>query len=103
VFLFPQKDQLETSNYQFNGKGGLKITGLSAPATEATTFDSVPAANGQSGSIADVQPGNSYTVLSQPCPAGQRISYEFASVGGLDLDYFQDYNPSPLGVYITVC
>lgn len=103
VFLFPQLNQLETSSYSFNGKGGLQITGLASPATEQTTYKTVPQSNGQTGAIAALQPGNSYTVLSGACPAGQRIGYEFSSSGGLDLNFFQDYNPSPLGAYITVC
>jgi glucan endo-1,3-beta-D-glucosidase len=103
VFLFPELSQLETSSYSFNNQGGLAITGLVSPATEQTTFDSVPASNGQKRSIERVVPGNGYSILTQECPAGQRISFEFSSVGGLDVNFFQDYNPSPLGVYVTVC
>lgn len=103
VFLLPQKSQLETSDYTFNGQGGLKITGLSSPATEQTTYSSVPAANSLTGSIPSVSAGNSYVVLTESCPAGQRVGFEFSSTGGLELNFFEDYNPSPLGVYITVC
>lgn len=103
VFLFPELSQLETSSYSFNNQGGLAISGLVSPATEQTTFDSVPASNGQEGSIGSVVPGHGYSILTQECPAGQRISFKFSSVGGLDVNFFQDYNPSPLGVYVTVC
>jgi glucan endo-1,3-beta-D-glucosidase len=103
VFLFPEISHLETSSYSFNNKGGLAIAGLVAPATEQTSFSSVPATNGQKASIERVVPGNNYSVLTQKCPAGQRISYTFSSAGGLDVNFFQDYNPSPLGVYVTVC
>jgi glucan endo-1,3-beta-D-glucosidase len=103
VFLFPELSQLETSSYSFNNQGGLAISGLVSPATEQTTFDSIPASNGQVGSIGSVVPGNGYSILTQECPAGQRVSFKFSSVGGLDVNFFQDYNPSPLGVYVTVC
>ncbi|KAF1824169.1 glycoside hydrolase family 17 protein [Dissoconium aciculare CBS 342.82] len=103
VFLFPEISHLETSSYSFNNKGGLAIAGLVAPATEQTSFSSVPATNGQKASIERVVPGNNYSVLTQKCPAGQRISYTFSSAGGLDVNFFQDYNPSPLGVYVAVC
>lgn len=102
VFLFPKQADLETSSYTFNGKGGLKITALKAPATEQTTYASSPAAV-QSTTVESVAPGNSYLVESFACPAGDRIGFEFSSTGGLELEYFQDYNPSPIGAYITVC
>merc|ERR1712144_192602 len=104
VFLFPEQDQLETSAFTFNGKGGLTVNELSSPATEQTTYNSVPkpAVEGI-GAISEVRPGNSYVVASHECNAGARQSFEFMSTGGLDLEFFQDYNPSPIGAYITVC
>ncbi|KAI7083577.1 glycoside hydrolase [Hortaea werneckii] len=104
VFLFPEQDQLETSAFTFNGKGGLTVNELSSPATEQTTYNSVPkpAVEGI-GAIHEVRPGNSYVVASHECNAGARQSFEFMSTGGLDLEFFQDYNPSPIGAYITVC
>lgn len=103
VFLFPKQEDLETSSFTFNGKGGMKVTSLTAPATEQTTYDSVPAAGKISNTISNVAPGNEYFVASMECPAGQRIGVEVSSTDGLDLYYFQDYNPSPIGAYITVC
>ena len=50
-----------------------------------------------------VAPGNAYTIASFPCPAGQTVSYEVKAVGDTYLRDFQDYNPSPIGVYITKC
>jgi hypothetical protein len=54
------------------------------------------------GSFA-VAPGNSYTVASGACAAGQRVSYELCATGDYALNYFQDYNPSPIGLYIREC
>ncbi|RMY10666.1 hypothetical protein D0867_08321 [Hortaea werneckii] len=104
VFLFPEQDQLETSAFTFNGKGGVTVNELSSPATEQTTYNSVPEAAVEGiGAISEVRPGNSYVVASHECNAGARQSFEFMSTGGLDLEFFQDYNPSPIGAYITVC
>jgi glucan endo-1,3-beta-D-glucosidase len=103
VFLFPKQENLETSSFTFNGKGGMKVTSLTAPATEQTTYDTVPAAGHISNTISNVAPGNEYFVASMACPAGERIGVEVSSTDGLDLEYFQDYNPSPIGAYITVC
>ena len=103
VFLFPSQKDLQTSAYTFNGKGGIKVTELKAPATEQTTYETVPAASGDSKTIASVAPGNEYLVFSNECGSGQRISFEFESTHGLDLSFFQDYNPSAIGAYVTVC
>ncbi|KAI7057206.1 glycoside hydrolase [Hortaea werneckii] len=104
VFLFTEQDQLETSAFTFNGKGGVTVNELSSPATEQTTYNSVPEAAVEGiGAISEVRPGNSYVVASHECNAGARQSFEFMSTGGLDLEFFQDYNPSPIGAYITVC
>lgn len=104
VFLFPTRSELQTSSFDFNGKGGISVDELSRPATRQTTYDTVPAAAVAGiGAIPHVQPGNSYVVASHPCAAGKTQSFEFKSTGGLDLMFFEDYNPSPLGAYITSC
>merc|ERR1712072_865509 len=77
VLLFPEQDQLETSAFTFNGVPEAAVEGI--------------------GAISEVRPGNSYVVASHECNAGARQSFEFMSTGGLDLEFFQDYNPSPIG------
>ncbi|KAK5107818.1 hypothetical protein LTR62_000632 [Meristemomyces frigidus] len=104
VFLFPEQAALETSAYTFNGQGGITVGKLSAPATAQSTYNSVAKEDFHpAGSIASLKPGNSYVVSSYACEAGATVAFEFESTGGLDLEYFEDYNPSPLGAYITVC
>jgi len=102
VFLFPTKDQLETSNYDLSGNGGIKVSLHETAATESTTYNSIPGPVAEVGAT-DIQPGNEYLIASGPCAAGGRVGYEVEATGSLDLNYFQDYNPSPLGLYITVC
>ncbi|KAI4174427.1 MAG: hypothetical protein LQ343_002364 [Gyalolechia ehrenbergii] len=103
VFLFPQRESLQTSNYTLSGTGGIDVTRLLAPADESTTYNNQPALNTTVGSIPGLQAGNSYTIGSGDCFAGTRIGYKVSATGSLDLDYFQDYNPAPIGLYITVC
>ena len=38
-----------------------------------------------------------------PCPAGTAVSFELKASGDTHLKYFQDWNPSPIGLYITKC
>ncbi|KAI5203158.1 glycoside hydrolase [Aureobasidium subglaciale] len=103
VFLFPQLDQLETSSYSFNNQGGFTISVLNGVATESTTYANAPAVAKQIGSVAALQRGSSHTLSQDACPGGQRVSFEVTSTGGLDLEFFQDYNPSPLGLYVRAC
>ncbi len=47
-------------------------------------------------------PGLSAVVTGFACPAGHAVSYEISSGSGSSLSYFQDYNPSPIGLYISL-
>ncbi|QIX00265.1 hypothetical protein AMS68_005782 [Peltaster fructicola] len=104
VFLFPQLNQLETSSYSFNDKGGISVAQLSSPATQQTTYNSISSeSNANYGSISSLQRGNGYVVNTFSCPAGQTVSYLFSGTGDISLNWFNDWNPSPLGAFITVC
>jgi glucan endo-1,3-beta-D-glucosidase len=103
VFLLPNKANLETSDYTISGAGGLHFQELVTPATTGTTYNNLPAVGGVDVTIPSVTPGNSYAVASHECGAGQRISFKVSATGNLALNYFQDYNPSPIGAYISVC
>jgi len=102
VFLFPEQSQLETSAYTFSGSGELVFSELSKVAYQKTTWNTCPSKKSELGSIA-IQSGNSYTVSSGSCAAGTTQSIEVCSSNGLSLEFFEDYNPSPLGLYITSC
>ena len=103
VFLLPTQEKLTTSAFSLTGNGGIDIALLKSPATEQTTYNNVPATDKDIGGPASVSPGNEYVIASAPCEAGSRQGYKVSATGNIDLDYFQDYNPSPIGLYITVC
>lgn len=103
VFLLPQQDQLTTSAFSLSGSGGFDVAQLSSPATEQTSYNTVSSVSSDLGGPESVTPGNEYVIASGSCAAGQGISYEVTATGGLDLNYFQDFNPSPIGFYVTVC
>ncbi|KAL2818805.1 ubiquitin 3 binding protein But2 C-terminal domain-containing protein [Aspergillus cavernicola] len=102
IFLFPRQEDLETSAYSFNGDGSVQFGALESPATQSTTYNNAPAVSQDYGEFT-LSPGNSYPIASFDCPAGEKVGYEMTNAGSTDLEYFQDYNPSPLGLYITVC
>ncbi|KAL8836075.1 MAG: hypothetical protein Q9176_006532 [Flavoplaca citrina] len=103
VFLFPTRDQLQTSNYTLSGSGGFLVERLKEPADSTTSFNNQPEVNVTVNTIPSVQPGNSYVLGSGGCFSNVRIGYKVSATGSLDLDYFQDYNPAPIGLYVTVC
>ena len=103
VFLLPTKDELTTSAFSLTGSGGFDVGLLSSPATEQTSYSSAPSISKDYGGPSSVTPGNEYVIQSFACPSGQRIGLEVSGTGSLYLNYFQDYNPSPIGLYITVC
>jgi hypothetical protein len=102
VFLFPDQSQLQTSSYTFSGNGGIDFSKLSGVATQSTDYANAPGVATDYG-VVTVAPGNSYNIATFPCPAGQAVSFELKAQGDTCLTYFQDYNPSPIGLYITSC
>ncbi|TGO22769.1 hypothetical protein BPAE_0155g00070 [Botrytis paeoniae] len=103
VFLFPTQDMLETSSYTFSGTGAVDFKQLSATVTTSSTYNSIGSTETDFGSKT-ITPGSWTVVNTFACPAGQAISYEMTA-GGSDTDlwWFEDYNPSPIGLFITTC
>ncbi|TVY15308.1 hypothetical protein LARI1_G006629 [Lachnellula arida] len=102
VFLFPLQSQLETSSFTFSGNGVLDFAQLTTVATQSTTFANMGSVKTDFGAET-ITPGSSTVITTFPCPAGQTVSYEVSSVSGTSLVFFQDFNPSPIGLYITSC
>lgn len=101
VFLFPHKNELETSSFTFNGQGSIAFNILRGVANQGTTYETAPKKDHELARLS-VRPGNEYVVASFPCKAGT-FSYELTSGEKFDLEYFQDWNPKPIGLYITAC
>jgi hypothetical protein len=101
-FLFPEQKDLETSSFTVSGSGKCSFSKLSSPADLKTSYANQPSKDGELTSMT-VAPGNSYVISSGACAAGQTVSYEMCSEGDFSLEYFQDYNPSPIGMYIRQC
>lgn len=102
IFLFPKQEDLETSAWTWNQEGGIQFDSLSGVATDATTYNNAPAINGTLNTI-NIEAGNSYVVSTGACAAGTTESIELSSSNGLQLEFFEDWNPSSLGLYITAC
>ncbi|KAI9732697.1 MAG: hypothetical protein M1818_007431 [Claussenomyces sp. TS43310] len=102
VFLFPEQSQLQTSSFTFSGNGGIDFSLLSGVATTSTTSSNAPSVKTDYG-VTTVSPGHSYNIATFACPANTAVSFELKASGDTSLNYFQDYNPSPIGLYITTC
>ena len=102
MFLFPTQDELETSSFSFSGDGKLDFAHVESPATDSTTWNNQPAVKVDYG-VTAVSPGHTYVIATFDCPAGKTVGFGVREAGSTDLNYFQDYNPSPIGLYVTVC
>lgn len=102
VFLFPKKADLETSSYSFSGDGKVDFAKLSSVATQSTDYSNAPSVSQDLGELT-ISPGNSYVLSTFACPSGETIAYEMKNAGSTELDFFEDWNPSPLGLFITTC
>ncbi|KAI5197989.1 hypothetical protein E4T39_06954 [Aureobasidium subglaciale] len=117
IFLFPNKSDLETSDFTISGSGGIKFDLLSSPAPLSVSYSSYPAVTSTMGIVASISPGNSYVVATGACQAGTTMSILASGTGGMSLTVrslvrtisliilltFITGNPSPIGVYITSC
>ncbi|GAB7354853.1 hypothetical protein MBLNU459_g5229t1 [Dothideomycetes sp. NU459] len=102
IFLFPTQAQLQTSSFTMSGSGGLTFTQLTSPASSSTTWNNMPASGAQLAKIA-AAPGNSYVVSTGSCAAGTTLAVEVSAYGSYALNFFEDYNPSPIGLFLTSC
>lgn len=102
LFLLPLKSELETSDYSLSGSGQAVFSGLQAPADEKTSWDNKPEAGEELGSWG-IEAGKRFVVETGECKAGQTVGYEICAQGGLDLEWFQDWNPSPIGLFVRKC
>lgn len=102
IFLLPTQSKLVTSTYSLSGTGSIDVAQLTTPATQSTSYNTVPAVKGELGTTS-IEPGNGYVIATQACAAGQRIVFEVSGRGSLALNYFQNYNEPGIGLYISVC
>ena len=103
VFMLPLNSQMTTSSFNLTGSGGLTFAQLKHPVTEQTTYNTVGETVRDYTSIPDLQPGNTYVVGVEECPAGDKVGILVKATGSLDLRYFQDFNPRAIGLYYTLC
>lgn len=102
MFMLPKKEDLETSDYTMSGHGKCTVSKLNGNANAQTSWSNKPAKSGDVASM-ELSPGNTYPVESGDCEAGKTVSYEICGSGDFSIDYFQDWNPSPIGLYVRQC
>jgi hypothetical protein len=100
-FLFPKQSQLETSAFSLTGSGEVEFSILEAPVASGTTYETKPKTHYSFGSI-KLAPGNAYHIAEYECAAGSTIAFELKAKDDTCLNYFQDFNPCPIGLYVNV-
>lgn len=109
LFLFPYASDLaDDAVYQYSGieeevgeHGGLDFARLTGPAVSGATLTGSPAVEQDFGST-QVLPGNGYVISQAACVPGA-VSYKVSSVGAMTLNFYQDSNPSAVGLYVVPC
>jgi hypothetical protein len=100
-FLFPKQSQLQTSAFSLVGSGEVKFSILEDVCKQGTTYETKGKVRSNLGSF-KLAPGNSYHLGKGNCPAGETYSVEMTAKGDTCLNYFQDFNPCPIGLYVNV-
>ncbi|KAF2677972.1 carbohydrate-binding module family 18 protein [Lentithecium fluviatile CBS 122367] len=102
VFLFPSQEKLVTSAYTFRAWGdyGVEVFELHEPATMETTWNSLGPKELLGEGI--IKPNLAVGTWASECAAGKKKSIMICGKN-MYLDYFQDFNPSPIGLYLRVC
>lgn len=81
--------------------GGLDFALLESVAGPQVTYRTTPPVHTDYGKTA-VLPGNNYTIATFPCKSGMS-SYSVSSVNDVELDFFQNSNPNPIGLFVVPC
>ncbi|KAF2223741.1 ubiquitin 3 binding protein But2 C-terminal domain-containing protein [Elsinoe ampelina] len=91
IFTWPTKDKLQTSDYWVSGSGALSFAKADGEGAGVELGRVQPATEGR------------YVIWSGVCEAGKEVRFRGSSVGGVDLRWFQDYNPEPIGLWVVAC
>ncbi|KAG8631446.1 hypothetical protein KVT40_000586 [Elsinoe batatas] len=91
IFTWPTKDKLQTSDYWVSGSGALSFAKADGEGAGVELGRVQPAVEGR------------YVIWSGMCEAGKEVRFRGSSVGGVDLRWFQDYNPEPIGLWVVAC
>jgi len=77
------------------------ISQLKDAATQSTSYANAPAVSKELGEWT-LTPGSALHIATGPCSeiAGKVATYKMSGTESYKLDFFQDYNPCPLGLYI---
>jgi glucan endo-1,3-beta-D-glucosidase len=99
-FFFPEQKELKTSSYKFSGKG-LASFDVVGQTERGTTCANRPVKHAHLNDV-PVRPGTTYWIADHKCTPGT-VGFEMSGSGGFALEYFQDYNPAPIGLYVRAC
>lgn len=88
----------DTAPVQIRNPGGVVVSRVANRVPSNDTAQIVSSVR-VVGIVDSVQPANQYNIASFLCEAGQRVSYQVDSAGGLDMNWFQMAYP-PLGLFM---
>ncbi|KAF4534942.1 GPI anchored cell wall protein [Lasiodiplodia theobromae] len=96
-FMFPEQWQLETSSFELRGLGHV-YAGWTRGVSKSTTYSTAPQCENRNAFT--FRPGNSYVLSRAQCTPGV-MGFYIEGVSDTYLRWFQDFNPCPIGLYLT--
>ena len=104
IFLFPfgGATYFSGTEEEEGENGGLNFALLIEVASANATYNTASGVELDYGRV-EVDPGYNYTVATFFCDPGSTKTYEASSDGNVELDYFQQSGPNPMGLYIVPC
>ncbi|KAK0609118.1 hypothetical protein DIS24_g12480 [Lasiodiplodia hormozganensis] len=96
-FMFPEQWQLETSSFELKGLGHV-YAGWTRGVSKSTTYSTAPQCENRNAFT--FRPGNSYVLGRAQCTPGV-MGFYIEGVSDTYLRWFQDFNPCPIGLYLT--
>jgi hypothetical protein len=111
IFQFPYASDTAPSagTYNFTGteaeigkNGGIGIKSHVGNVVETTTWNTAPQVYADFGKI-QIIPGNTYTISRGYCEPGTAYTFSLSSVGGVALEYMQNYGNQAIGLYTVPC
>lgn len=84
-FMLPSHGQMETSEFTMTGSGAMQFS---------------PSDSSMSAGSMNAAAGTMSTISSQACKPG-KVSVTMSGTGSMQLSYFQDFNPCPIGLYVV--
>lgn len=95
---------METSDFTIEPHGpvSLDFSYLESAPADGTSYSSRPTVSKDLGRF-DFEESDKHVIATFDCQSSDKIGVEVKGVDSTTFEWFQDYNPEPIGCYINIC